>query len=914
MKLIIQERIYLFLFFLVLFLPALSEGDSPQNAVTVKPPQMRTIDPNSFPTIVFVVSNNSEKVLEPEFRVSIPDDWEIISLKKPAVIEAGAKERVRITFLVPKFADADSTYIVELITEWDSQVNSSFAEININPKYDFSLITFSEEMQLFPGQMDSISYVVRNEGNIAEIIQMKAEMPNDWELIQLIDRFSLPAHEKETINLIFKIPGSAKDGSKENIRLTATSLNTDIEKTITTNITVTEIFERKIHRSLYPTAPIDLGFTLNNIKKDMYPELTVYVNTGYVDFGRYSSRIEFTEKSSSVGTDEFPEFFTERIKWELLSEKWGIVLGDVTIDYEPIMSTITPLSSTGFETLKKSGRGGRFKYMIDNAYFTLLYAKDEGEEIVSVLGDYLISDQVEIASSYLKNDEINLVELRGIYDTQRNFMIEGLGGTSKTSENDEPYQFGGEIGGSSEWNTFDLTGRVYGADSTYGGGNGGKTGAQLNTGWEPFSFLYLWNRINAYRIDSSSITDLKTRALFHFRKLPSFNFGYNYQRDMYSTGLDNEEKKFDFRIEQRCKIGTPSLYYSTESSTMPDAAIDENKTVLSAGWVSYFKSTRLSIKHGFMRNESEKWGYESNADISHGFKGLQLGVSGTYGKEWDEIKAGDFADNRIFDLGIHADFGITLWGLNLGVRTRAGNDFLGDDGWDFSISFSAGTGRSFQFDLPMPIIKTKGQLVGAVFIDKNGNRRRDVDEQGISQILILLDDEDVITDEDGKFEFSAMEPGDYSFSVNITTLPAYLALEEKIPRTVSIQKGIVNYIDIPVTSVCSISGSVYLDKNSNDKMDVIEEGISTIRLIIRNEKNQKWDVYTDRAGKYKATDMLPGIYTIRIDADWLPRRTLAGKTEWTAILTQNEPHEIINISAVNKVLQIKKTFVAPKKK
>lgn len=922
MKNYVKEKFYIFFIVFFLIFPALSlECNSTQNEITVEPPQARTIDPNSFPTFVFSVYNNSVELLKPDFRVSIPCNWEIISLKKPSFIEANTKERVRITFSIPQYASADSTYILGMITEWKSYSDTSFVEINVNSKSAFKLITFIEDKQVFSGQIDSISYVIQNEGNITETIQLEVEMPDDWELLQLIDRFSLLTHEKETINLKFKVPKFARDGSRETIRLRASSFNTDKEEIKTINIAVTEIIERKVQRSLHPTVPINVGFAISNIKRDTYPELSIFFNTGLVDLGKYSSRIEFTEKSNSVPADKTPDFTTERIRWELLSEKWNLILGDVNIDYESLMSATTPLNLAGFESLRKSGRGGRFKYMFEKAYLSFLYAKERNSDkiLFSIIGDYLLSEKNEIASSYLRDDKTNLLELRGIYSTLRNCSFETLGGVSKLDGSEESLQFGGEIGANSRWESLDLSGRIYGADNSYAGADKGKRGAQLNTGWEPLSFLYLWNRINAYNrgysstIDSSAfITDLKSRALFYFRKLPSFNFGINYRRDNYSDGLEYDEKKFDFRIQKNFRFGTPSLYYLTERYDKPDFETDEKRTELSVGWISYFKSSRLSLKHKFLHNDSCPWGYENRFDISHRFLDFQLGLFTDFGKEWIETGEIEFTDNRKFDIGFRSDFGINIFGINFSVRSEIGKDFLGDKSWNFSVSFSAGTARRFQFDLPVPIIKTKGQLIGAIFIDKNGNGYRDVDEQGIPQILILLENEDAITDEDGRFEFSAMEPGEYPFAVNIATLPAYLALEGKVPRTVSIQKGIVNSIEIPVTSVCSISGSVYLDVNSNEKFDSGEKGISTIRLIIQNEKKQEWEVYTDRDGRFKATDLLPGFYTIRIDSDWLPKRTLPGKNEWTVILTPNEPHKKINISAVKKVLKIKKTFIAPK--
>ncbi len=920
MKIYMKEKLFIFITLFILILSALSPADnSTQNEITVEPPQTRTIDPNSFPTFVFSVYNNSAELLKPDFRVSLPCNWEIISFKKPSFIEAETKERVRITFSIPKYANADSTYILGLITEWKSYSDTSLVEININPISAFKLITFFEDKQVFPGQIDSISYVIQNEGNVTETIQLKAELPEKWDLIQLVDKLSIFPQEKKVIDLIFEVPEFAKDGMKETICLTATSSNTNKEEIKKTNIVVTEIIERKVHRSLYPTAPINVGFVINDIKEGNYPAVSVYTNTGYVDMGNYLSRIELTERSSSVPYDETPDYTTERIKWELLSEKWNVVLGDVNVDCEPLMSATAPLSQAGFKPSYKSGRGGRLKYMFEKAYLSFLYAKERNSDkkIISAIGDYLLSEKIEIASSYLKDDETNLFEFRGIYNTQRNSSFEVLSGVSKSIGSKEYLQFGSEIGASSRWKSLNLSGRIYGANNSYAGEDKGKIGSAITTGWEPFTFLYLWNYLNAYNIvhsstkDSTSfVTDLKARTLFHFRKLPTFNFGINYRRDKYSDGFEYEEKKFDFRIQKSFKFGTPSIYYLIEKYDNPYLDNDEKRTELTVGWFSYFQSSRFSFKYKFLRNDSSPWGYESRLDFSHRFFDFQLGLFTDFGKEWFENEDQEYTFNKTFELGFHSNFNMKIFGINYNVRSEIGKDFQGDKSWNFSISLSAGGSRSFY--LPVPVIKTKGQIVGDIFIDKNGNGIRDIDEPGISQIIVFLEHQDAITDEDGRFEFSAMEPGEYQFSIDISTLPAYLALEGKVPKTISIQKGIVNSIEIPVTSVCSISGSVYLDKNSNEKFDSGEKGISTIRLIIQNEKKQEWEVYTDRDGRFNATDLLPGVYTIKIDTDWLPRRTLSGKKEWTVILTPNEPHKKINISTIKKKLRIKKTFIGPK--
>jgi len=233
--------------------------------------------------------------------------------------------------------------------------------------------------------------------------------------------------------------------------------------------------------------------------------------------------------------------------------------------------------------------------------------------------------------------------------------------------------------------------------------------------------------------------------------------------------------------------------------------------------------------------------------------------------------------------------------------------------WRISVSISGSTVPRFYVPVPT-IIKTTGQVRGEIFIDKNGNGIRDLEERGVTQVLLFLRGEDILSDGDGGFDFTPVEAGDYPFSVDVATLPAYLGLGKEVPKTISVRRGDVIFLHIPVVSIGSIEGYLFQDKNRNNKFDTGEKGLPTIRVIVQNEKGQEWEAFTNRDGHYSLTDLLPGIYTVMIDSRWLPKRTLVGRAETIVVLTPDAPHQTSNLAAVKEKLKIKKTFTAPKKK
>ena len=137
-----------------------------------------------------------------------------------------------------------------------------------------------------------------------------------------------------------------------------------------------------------------------------------------------------------------------------------------------------------------------------------------------------------------------------------------------------------------------------------------------------------------------------------------------------------------------------------------------------------------------------------------------------------------------------------------------------------------------RFQLPVPFVKTRGRLKGELFIDKNGDGIRDPNETGVPHVVVYLRENSAVSDGNGEFEFPSLEENTYPFSIDVTSVPAYLNLTQPAPSEIPIQRGEVTFISLPMASLCSIGGTVYFDGNKNQRQDRKENPLKIVRVTV----------------------------------------------------------------------------------
>lgn len=85
-----------------------------------------------------------------------------------------------------------------------------------------------------------------------------------------------------------------------------------------------------------------------------------------------------------------------------------------------------------------------------------------------------------------------------------------------------------------------------------------------------------------------------------------------------------------------------------------------------------------------------------------------------------------------------------------------------------------------------------GTIIGKVFEDKNGNGYQDMDEPGVPNAMVALDDGTyVLTDEYGRYHFPAVNPGQRMVKLNLESLPDGTATTAEDSKIISLTPGIM---------------------------------------------------------------------------------------------------------------------------
>lgn len=168
--------------------------------------------------------------------------------------------------------------------------------------------------------------------------------------------------------------------------------------------------------------------------------------------------------------------------------------------------------------------------------------------------------------------------------------------------------------------------------------------------------------------------------------------------------------------------------------------------------------------------------------------------------------------------------------------------------------------KSFSFDTP-----TRGGTIYGKIKDSLGNP--------VPQIKIKAENYQVITNEEGEYEFKGIPPGDYEVVIARETVPArYQA--ETVSQSISLKSGRKNEINFQLIPLSSLIGQIYEDRNKNGKCDS-EEGIPGVVLGVDDRITA-----SDSKGVYGFYNLPPGNYRIYLDLERLPNGyEVEGETE-----------------------------------
>lgn len=179
-----------------------------------------------------------------------------------------------------------------------------------------------------------------------------------------------------------------------------------------------------------------------------------------------------------------------------------------------------------------------------------------------------------------------------------------------------------------------------------------------------------------------------------------------------------------------------------------------------------------------------------------------------------------------------------------------------------SHNFFLNAGIRKDLGIPVPKSLTKNRFANLKFnsfLDVNGNRIKDKNELAISNVVIRIGNDEVITNENGTAEVKNIKGGKYSMhAMSLIDLQGWYPMFDD-----SLQVNINSEINIPFVKGIKLSGSVVLQKaqfsNVGEKPD-----LSRMLVTALDSSGKTYQGITDGNGQYSLY-LPPGVYIITLD-------------------------------------------------
>ncbi len=189
-------------------------------------------------------------------------------------------------------------------------------------------------------------------------------------------------------------------------------------------------------------------------------------------------------------------------------------------------------------------------------------------------------------------------------------------------------------------------------------------------------------------------------------------------------------------------------------------------------------------------------------------------------------------------------------------------------------------------------------LGGVVYEDFNANGIRESEDEAIANVTInLLQSDEIvastITDDEGKYQFTNVIPGDYivelpNNSLNVSPITNVNTAEDNDlfvnnkTSEMNISSGEENFVDFDagLYDYASISGIVYEDQNADSKYSEIDNGLANISVTLYNGDDEAVaTTVTNEAGQYQFANLIPNNYYVMINTAGMQISNLGNENE-----------------------------------
>jgi hypothetical protein len=220
-------------------------------------------------------------------------------------------------------------------------------------------------------------------------------------------------------------------------------------------------------------------------------------------------------------------------------------------------------------------------------------------------------------------------------------------------------------------------------------------------------------------------------------------------------------------------------------------------------------------------------------------------------------------------------FSVVLDASSLAAGVAPGSDL---DGGDPATTAGTLPGGQALTDVDFGVTGT-GAAGGVVFDDIDGDGVQGPGEGGVAGVTIVVTWEgpdgpvttSVVTGADGTWSAIGLPPGDYTITVDETTLPEGSILTTPGSETLTLGPGDVTFVDFGVAMAGEIAGVFWLDADGDGDIDIGEVTLSGVVVnLLGGDGTLVASVTTGPDGAYSFPGLTPGTYTVAVNETTLP--------------------------------------------
>ena len=829
--------------------------------VTTTP--LKIADPGEIVTHVFTVHNNGTDSDTYDLTVNLPEDWSMLPIPDQVNVPAGSVRPVFVNVNVPGNAKAekyDITLTAKSTGDPTLQVSGT-AKIQVKSAPGLGLKWEAEPSRIGPGMTVEGRFSVSNNGNLPDRYVIDVTAPDGWTYSLEEQAVRLMPGESRTLAISITAPEIAEPGTRYRIEIKVNSEHDrQLEKTISSTGQLAPPPPERVSAELFPTWDT---FTNFNVNQNGQPSF-YFSGLGEIPrLGEISANLNLSADGFEAG------------RLRVMADVWGFVLNGSTISGS---------------YLSTSGGAPLFMAEFDDFSAEFLFTEEGKGLSLEKEGEYL--DLRAVLGTDKKNGEVSFQEIDGAYEFSNGVILDGLITSAETQTE-----------------------------------SGTIVGAGLELLGEKFEIYPSFIKVDPGYPNQSPRLDTRVNVLYDEDEFTT-SFGWNYTR----TRL-GEEPDYYHSTEHRFNVSTSinlgenidsdfSLGFRRRKSDDKPVSNDMHSNSFSGSisggrdltWSigTNYTSTRDYISDTIVNTHSidGTLGFIiGESDHSAGISIEQMNIP-----EGTMVSTSFTLESEFPDFPLSPSFALSK--TNNDTMFYADFSDQSPEGISLNISFSASLVKqdsvslSISSSFPDPFRAcgpTKGQVKGYIFLDENGNGRKDPGEEGVQKVLLSLNGEEAISGKGGRFAFPSVTPGKYQ--LGIEEVRPGLRSEQSVPRTVAVKAGERAEISIPLRPRSWIRGTAYRDANQSGSRNSGEGGMSGVVFRIRGEGITK-EVRSGANGRFDV-DVSPGTYTIRLDEDSLPERYEATTSTTVRVSTEKYGRTEASFGVYQKPRPVEVTFGPP---